>query len=83
MIKLKNPFKRHPIVVTHVHDLAEMPCDMGRKIYRTCRAKDCDFHETIPAPAADRLAMAPLAAALRNLQGDILDDVEREIQDRP
>lgn len=52
----------------HQHDFAELPCDMGRKVYRMCRTKGCDFNET-----------APLANQVRGFQDQVLGDVAEEL----
>lgn len=75
-------WKRRPKVVTHVHDLAELPTDMGRKIYRVCRTKGCSFSETIPAPDLRRIALAPVAARIESIQRGILDEVTEELEGR-
>lgn len=63
----------------HQHDFAELPCDMGRKVYRYCMTKGCDVSETVSATAEQRSETAPLANQVRSFQDTILDDVEREL----
>jgi hypothetical protein len=63
----------------HQHDFAELPCDMGRKVYRMCRTKGCDFDETVPATASQRAETAPLANQVRGFQDQVLGDVEAEL----
>jgi hypothetical protein len=67
----------------HEHDFFEMPCDMGRKVYRSCRTKGCDVSETVAATAAQRAETAPLADGVRAFQDQVLGDVERELNKRP
>jgi hypothetical protein len=66
----------------HQHDFMELPTDMGRKVYRVCRAKDCDFSETVRATAVQRAEAAPLADAVRGFQNQVLGDVETELTKR-
>lgn len=63
----------------HEHDFFELPTDMGRKVLRMCRAKGCEFSETVNATAAQRAEAAPLADAVRGFQDQVLGDVEREM----
>jgi hypothetical protein len=63
----------------HQHDFAELPCDMGRKVYRMCRTKGCDFNETVPATAEQRRETAPLANQVRGFQDQVLGDVAEEL----
>ena len=66
----------------HEHDFFEMPCDMGRKVYRKCRTKGCDVSETVDATAAQQAEVAPLADAARRFQDQVLGEVERELGQR-
>jgi DNA-binding ferritin-like protein (Dps family) len=62
----------------HEHDVAELPCDMGRKVLRRCLTPGCDFMETVAATAEQRVETAPLAGQVASFLDGILDDVEAE-----
>jgi hypothetical protein len=68
-----------PLPADHKHELAQLPCDMGRKMYRFCRTKGCDFSETVAATAAERAETAPLADSVRNFQAQVLDEAIQEM----
>jgi hypothetical protein len=63
----------------HEHDFFELPCDMGRKVFRSCRAKGCSFSETVAATAEQRAETAPVAGQVTSFLDGILDDVERDL----
>jgi hypothetical protein len=62
----------------HEHDIFELPCDMGRKVFRSCRTKGCSFSETVAATAEQRAETAPVAGQVASFLDGILDDVEAE-----
>lgn len=66
----------------HEHDILELPTDMGRKVLRMCRTKECDFIETVAATAAQEAETAPLTEAVRGFQEQVLSDVERDLNQR-
>jgi hypothetical protein len=94
MIKFRDLFRRQKAVgqvhvqtkptlgADHQHDFVGMPCDMGRKMYRLCRTKGCDFSETVSATAAQRAETAPLAEAVRGFQDQVMGDVAEELAKR-
>lgn len=94
MIKIKDLFRRQKEAgqvhvqtkpepgADHEHKFFEMPCDMGRKVFRKCTVPGCDLSETVPATAAQQAETAPLADAVRGFQNQVLGDVEREIKRR-
>lgn len=66
----------------HEHKYFELPCDMGRKVFRTCIVPGCNHSETVDATAAQKAEVAPLADAVRGFQDQVLDDVETELAKR-
>jgi hypothetical protein len=62
----------------HEHDFFELPCDMGRKVFRSCRTKGCSFSETVTATTDQRAEVAPVAGQVASFLDGILDDVEAE-----
>lgn len=62
----------------HEHDFFELPCDMGRRVFRSCRTEGCGHSETVAATAEQQAEVAPLAGQVNSFLDGILDDVEAE-----
>lgn len=61
----------------HEHAFFDLPCDMGRKVFRMCAMPGCDYQETVDATEEQQAAAKPMSDVARRLIERATSDIEK------